>query len=259
MPFISIYEKKSSDKNKISIQSHYRIIYLLSNGYFYVTNKERNELVERSFLMVAPDQKLLIPDNTHYIELEFDYEYISLVNKTIIDNCFINFHIKPHEDNKKLLSSLINNIIEEYNKFIRQDNILLKLLVSELIVRLSRIAILDYKKENINNKMRESTIKDVITYINKNFTTCTLDSVCEKFYITKPYLCRSFKKNTGVSFTDYINNKKIEIGANLLINTDKSIEEIAQICGYASGNYFGTCFRNIMKISPLKYRKQYSY
>lgn len=257
MAFIEIKEKTQTSESSITYQPYYRIVYVLSEGYTYISKKEKIMLLANCFLMIAPDQKYLVPKGTHYIEIEVDSSYLSILSKTFLDNCFMTFMISPSEEEKPELDILINDIKNEYNKYIRQDNILLKLLVCELIVRLNRITTSQPVSLESTRKKTDNLIKDIVKFTDNNFITCTLDTVCNKYFISKSHLCREFKKYTNVNFIDYINNKKIELAANLLINTDKSIDDIAQICGYTSGNYFGTRFKKVMNISPLKYRKLY--
>lgn len=59
-------------------------------------------------------------------------------------------------------------------------------------------------------------IRDIIMYINRHLTEeLTLDSISERFFIDKHYLCKSFKKNTGHTVKQYISNKRILLAQEL--------------------------------------------
>lgn len=68
------------------------------------------------------------------------------------------------------------------------------------------------------------------------------------------YLCRVFKKDTGKTLSDYINEVKLEEAKRLLSSTQKSIVEIALSLGYSSQAYFATLFKKRINMTPAEYR-----
>ena len=53
-------------------------------------------------------------------------------------------------------------------------------------------------------------IKSVILYLNNNYdTSVTLDSLQKRFFISKYYLCREFRKATGLTVHEYIRRKRL--------------------------------------------------
>jgi len=125
------------------------------------------------------------------------------------------------------------------------------------------LEILKILKESANNDDEEIDIKDnmlitnIIKYIGDNFTTLnTLEDITEKFFITKFYLCRLFKKYTGISVISYINARKVTMACELLTDTKLNVEAIALKCGFNSSMYFCRIFKSIKGISPLQYRKK---
>lgn len=71
------------------------------------------------------------------------------------------------------------------------------------------------------------------------------------------YLCRVFKKDTGKTLNDYINDVKMEEAKRLLSSTQKSIVEIAMALGYSSQPYFTTLFKKRINMTPVEYRNKY--
>ena len=63
-------------------------------------------------------------------------------------------------------------------------------------------------------------------------------------------------QETGVYPKQYLQEARIRKAMTLLLNTGKSVEEIAAETGFSSGNYFGKVFRHHMGISPSAYRKE---
>lgn len=125
------------------------------------------------------------------------------------------------------------------------------------------LEIIKILNDSVNDNTEEIDIKDnmlisnIIKYIGENFTTInSLEDITEKFYITKFYLCRLFKKYTAVSVISYINARKVTLACELLTDTNLTVEEIATRCGFNSSMYFCRIFKSIKGISPLQYRKQ---
>lgn len=71
------------------------------------------------------------------------------------------------------------------------------------------------------------------------------------------YLCRTFKKDTGKTLNDYINEVKLEEAKKLLSSTEKSIVDIAVALGYSSQPYFTTLFKKRTGMTPVEYRETY--
>ncbi len=69
------------------------------------------------------------------------------------------------------------------------------------------------------------------------------------------YFCRTFRRATGISFTDYLARVRIEKARNLLLNPHKRISEVAFEVGFQSLSQFNRVFRKIAGQSPTAYRE----
>jgi YesN/AraC family two-component response regulator len=58
-----------------------------------------------------------------------------------------------------------------------------------------------------------------------------------------------------MTFTDYLQNTRIENSCRLLIETNDSISEISQRVGYGNTKFFNKIFKSIIKTTPSKFRK----
>lgn len=68
------------------------------------------------------------------------------------------------------------------------------------------------------------------------------------------YFCKSFKKATGMTFTDYLARVRVEKVKNLLLNPNKRISEAAYEVGFQSLSQFNRVFRRIVGESPTVFR-----
>ncbi len=81
-----------------------------------------------------------------------------------------------------------------------------------------------------------------------------ISDVASEMNMSLSTLQRNVSRYYKMSFSDLVKLHRIENSLNLLLNTDKSVEEIAKLCGFNSLSYFSRCFKNEYKISPIKYR-----
>ena len=99
-------------------------------------------------------------------------------------------------------------------------------------------------------------MQQIETYIYENYDKkLSLEDMSDKFHISRSYLSKKFKAVTGFGFKEYIVNVRIKNACRLLLETNKSITDIAFECGFNDSNYFGDAFRHVKGVSPNKYRK----
>lgn len=73
---------------------------------------------------------------------------------------------------------------------------------------------------------------------------------------TPYYLSRRFRKEKGMSLSDYIDSVRIEKAKALLLGTNETIASIASLLHYCSSTYFSGIFRKRTGILPNEYRKR---
>ena len=99
-------------------------------------------------------------------------------------------------------------------------------------------------------------VTKAINYMNANYTeNFSLDDLAERIYATKQTLNYHFKKDLGCTPMNYLLRLRLTKVKELLATSDKSIEEIAEGCGFSSGNYLTLIFKQKEGISPSSYRK----
>lgn len=86
-----------------------------------------------------------------------------------------------------------------------------------------------------------------------------LKSLSSKYHINASYLGQLFQKEVGCSFVNYVNRLRNEKAKELILNTDKKINEIAKIVGYAESNYFYRKFKQCYGVSPNTMREMKHY
>ena len=107
-----------------------------------------------------------------------------------------------------------------------------------------------------NDKASEIYVDYAIQYIKNNiYRQLTVRELTDMIGITQPYLYRLFEEKFNMSPKQYIINEKLSVAKELLLNTDKSITEIAISVGYPDILTFSRIFSSKENMSPSKYRK----
>ncbi|MBR4392495.1 MAG: helix-turn-helix transcriptional regulator [Oscillospiraceae bacterium] len=94
-------------------------------------------------------------------------------------------------------------------------------------------------------------------YIQKHFREkIYIEDIAEPMGISAGYLAKLFRKETGLSIQEYVNQVRVERAANLLIYSDKSLPAIADYVHFPTQSYFGKIFRELKGMTPNEYRRK---
>ena len=98
-------------------------------------------------------------------------------------------------------------------------------------------------------------IKD---YINENYNQqITLNDLANKEFLSVPYLSKFIKEQLGVTFTEYLNNVRLNHAIEDLINKDSPLTKVALENGFATTFSFNKYFKDKYNIMPSEYRKKF--
>lgn len=84
----------------------------------------------------------------------------------------------------------------------------------------------------------------------------TVEKMCSASSFSRPVLFREFKKYYGTSPVKFLNDLRLRKACVLLKSGNMNLDAIATACGFASGSYFSTAFKQSFHITPLQYRRQ---
>ena len=84
----------------------------------------------------------------------------------------------------------------------------------------------------------------------------TVSDLAEHVHLNESYLSRLFKKEVGISISEYIRRQKLETAKNMLVYSDYHSAEIASFLAFPSQSYFTEIFRKYTGMTPVEYRKE---
>lgn len=131
----------------------------------------------------------------------------------------------------------------------------------EQIAKLHTTMCLDYAKRMKNLQKQRICSRPVVKcmdYIYENLhTRITMETLAGLAGLNPSYLSRLFKKETGMTVSGYISEKKIDTAQNMLLYSEYSPAEIAAILAYPSQSYFSAAFKKSKGLTPTQYRRKY--
>ena len=106
--------------------------------------------------------------------------------------------------------------------------------------------------------MDSEVITAVMTYINNHYRDeLSLEDVAQFAGFSRYYFSRSFKRQTGYSFKDYLCQKRLQVAMDLLIRSNTPMREVAIESGFGSVATFNRVFREKKGCTPSQYRTIY--
>ena len=94
----------------------------------------------------------------------------------------------------------------------------------------------------------------LLRYIDEHFQDATLSAFARDQKENEYTLSRMIKKNTGSTFKELLQNKKLTKACELLKNTDIPVADISVMIGYDNTSFFHRLFRRSFGMSPRQYR-----
>ena len=99
---------------------------------------------------------------------------------------------------------------------------------------------------------------DVANYVRRHLSEpVSVEKMAGEFFLSRPHLSAKFKRETGMTLTDFILNEKTEEAKRLLRYSDKSQAAISVYLGFSSQGYFAKVFKKYAGCTPNEYRDKH--
>lgn len=124
-----------------------------------------------------------------------------------------------------------------------------QVLFLEFMVHLNRAA-LNNRLEFIETKKQNSKTADILAYINEHLTEdLSIDKLADTFYISKYYMMRQFKQETGDTLGNYISRKRLLLAKDYILSGVPSTQACFD-CGYKDYSSFSRAYKRLFSESP---------
>ena len=265
-PDFDVAHKWDTDLTDVELHHHdfYEVDFLISGDVTYV--------IESRVYHVQPGQMLIInPRELHQVYIQSDaapYERYMLwiapgllqslsSDQTDLCRCFDmsrpNYGNLLHlsAEQQRTIPSMMGALLHEQEQPAYGSDLLRQNLLTELMVHINRLA--DLPATVIEDAGGETVVAQVINYINTHYhEPLSLDSLAERFFVSKYHLSHEFTKQMGTGIYQFIQRKRLLIARQLLAQGQKPVEVYA-LCGFGDYPAFFRAFRKIYGLSPREY------
>lgn len=94
----------------------------------------------------------------------------------------------------------------------------------------------------------------ILRYIDGHYANGSLTDAAERFHCDISALSRDIRRQTGKTYTELVQEKRMRQAAFLLRSTDRKVSDIALAVGYENVSYFHRLFRGLYGVSPRQFR-----
>lgn len=226
----------------------------------------------QTFYAYAGDIIILMPQVIHSLEqVNNQYaEYFNLVfNFNLLgrDSCYekyltpfithkrkLDCHVKKgtllNENLKPLFLSLIQNRRNSYSthEYLVKSNLFM---IMHILTQYS----CESNENDISIQITYEKLKPILYHIQNSYANnLSVKDAASLCGFSESHFMKLFKDLTGMSFTAYLVNYRLEIAAKQLKETSSNIIDISTNCGFNNHSYFTRAFKKKYGISPLKYK-----
>jgi len=219
---------------------YYDLTFVLEGSITYVINGVQYDINKNDAIFVKPEmirERRPTDKPVWYVSFNFEAnDDCKLDFPTYLPNSF-------SSDMKRLIqvfpySHVLNN---DFSK--QKVSSLLNFILVDLLEERSR-------------KSQNAYINEIVRIIDEKITEkLTLQNISAQLNLSKEYVSYIFKKETGKTLTNYINEQKMIVAKEFVANNDMSLVEISQALGFDNYNYFSRLFKKHFDCAPIDMRK----
>lgn len=106
-----------------------------------------------------------------------------------------------------------------------------------------------------SHRKQHLVMDDIFRYIRDHLTQdLSLETLEQKFFVSRHHICREFKRLTGQTIHSYIVKSRLDL-CKKYIETGKTIKEVYELGGFSSYNHFFRAFKKEYGMTPKEYYK----
>ena len=110
---------------------------------------------------------------------------------------------------------------------------------------------------SVNAPQQQTASAQIMQWLEKHYgEKFSLEDLARDICFSRSYTSRIFRQQTGGSIHEYLLTRRLKRSCDLLRTSEMSVEAIAEKVGFQEATYFITCFKKMMRQTPLQYRKQ---
>lgn len=203
------------------------------------------------FLGIANDMFTEIMDETVTTQKIISFLQSALLKQKTLQQYL---HFKSGNERNKEIESCLYLLLKE----LHENQIGSHYICKGLLLRIFRIISTEYEFY-LSKEQRDTfnwmLFEEISDFIKEHSATVTISDLVDQFHFQEDYYNRLIKSKTGLTYSAYVQQIRLEKAAHLLHHTDMSIEKIAEVIGYHNKGYFYKIFQGKYAMTPHEYRK----
>lgn len=243
-----------------------------NRGLFKISIDMQDTIIEDNAFMLLPGNIMhtfTMPPNCEESALVFDPHMLFLQNydevqseileALVSGNMPLPPIITPEHKCFAKIDSLYSYCVEHGATTNASHRLMIKAKLLEILAIYHEHGLISRKEVHSNLKRsKQDKLKELLNYIDSHYAgPITIKDASNRLGVTDQYFCRFFKRVTGMSFTEYLNDLRLRRAAKEIELSNRSISDIAYEHGFENVGYFFKTFKNKFSLTPLKYRKQH--
>jgi len=165
----------------------------------------------------------------------------------------LNYLFREHPEARRQIAELIQDIFDEMNASQIGYELAVTARIKSILLLLLRFdtrRMLDYTDNQLALRLQPA-----IDYVEAHLhEKLTVEALSKRLNISYTYFIKLFKQAVGMSFTDFVNYKRIKRAEQQLLTSDQSIAEIAEAAGMSNLGHFYDLFRRYNGCSPKQFK-----
>lgn len=266
---LKIWQATRSDIGNIAWHYHPECeLMLVKSGKLDIDLSDETYTLQAGDVVILGNSQLHRDRNTggflDYIVLQFDLNtffdqstipYLQYFNETKVPLSTMNYVFRENSQANEEAAECIRQILQEAigkeSGYELAVNLLIKKLLLILIRNDTRGLLAD------QDRVERIRLKPVLDYVETNIDDrIAVEDACKLANMSYYYFVKFFKKIMGLSFTEYVNFRKIKRAEQLLLTRDMSVTEVGDQIGMANMAHFYKMFKRFNGCSPKEFQRK---
>jgi AraC family transcriptional regulator len=196
-------------------------------------------------------------DNHHYLDVQISASFLQKIAEEDMKLSQSQIEIRPiFQARNPQLEKIVSLLHMELYQYGRMGQLYLDSLANAFAINLLQ----DYSTTSFNvvpfqRRLYDRTLQRITHYIDESLDqNIRLADLAQLAKMSQSHFSRLFKQSTGLSPHQYLLQQRVERAKQLLKKTNKSLLEIALICGFDSHSHFTRQFKKLTGITPRSFR-----
>lgn len=163
-----------------------------------------------------------------------------------------------HFTNDNAIYQILQRLVYLYTEDHPSKDFFVSNMLQELIIRILQANVRQDHRVRARELSGSNRLAFVVDHIQKNLGgKLSVKELSEKACMSESHFYRVFKKEMGMSLTDFINEERINTAASMLEDPDCDLTEVFLACGFKNRSYFNRIFKRQKGLSPNAYRRRF--